>query len=102
MLYRENGQFKTRYGDDQQIFPIMQDRWLVMALIAFAFIGVPMLASEYMFRAILIPFVILSLAALGLNLLVGYCGRSRSARALSWRWAPTSPTTPTPGGPACR
>ena len=75
MLYRENGQFKTRYSDDQQIFPILQDRWLVIALIAFAFIGVPMLASEYMFRAILIPFVILSLAALGLNLLVGYCGQ---------------------------
>ena len=72
MLYRENGQFKTRYGADQQIFPILQDRWLALALIAFAFIGVPMLASEYMFRAILIPFVILSLAALGLNLLVGY------------------------------
>ena len=75
MLYRENGQFKASYRADQQIFPIAQDRWLVIALIAFAFIGVPMLASEYMFRAILIPFVILSLAALGLNLLVGNCGQ---------------------------
>jgi ABC-type branched-subunit amino acid transport system permease subunit len=28
-----------------------------------------------MFRAILIPFLILSLAALGLNILVGYCGQ---------------------------
>ena len=32
-------------------------------------------ASEYLFRAILIPFLILSLAALGLNILVGYCGQ---------------------------
>ena len=35
----------------------------------------PLLASEYLFRAILIPFLILSLAALGLNILVGYCGQ---------------------------
>jgi len=75
MLYRENGQFKTSYRSDQQIFPIAQDRYLVLALIAFAFIGVPLLAPEYLFRAILIPFLILSLAALGLNLLVGYCGQ---------------------------
>jgi branched-chain amino acid transport system permease protein len=75
MIYRENGQFKTSYGADQQIFPIAQDRYLVLAIIAFAFIGVPMLADEYFFRAILIPFLILSLAALGVNLLVGYCGQ---------------------------
>jgi len=75
MLYRENGQFKSTYRTDQQIFPILQDRWFVILLVAFAFIGVPALASEYLFRAILIPFVILSLAALGLNLLVGYCGQ---------------------------
>jgi branched-chain amino acid transport system permease protein len=75
MLYRENGQFKTRYASDQQIFPILQDRVLMLALIAFAFVGVPLLAPEYLFRAILIPFLILSLAALGLNILVGYCGQ---------------------------
>lgn len=75
MFYRENGQFKTSYRKDQQIFVIDQDRWAILALIAFAFIGVPMLADEYMFRAILIPFVILALAALGVNILVGYCGQ---------------------------
>jgi len=75
MFYRENGQFKTSYSADQQIFPIAQDRWVILALIAFAFIGVPMLVDEYMFRAILIPFLILALAALGVNILVGYCGQ---------------------------
>ena len=75
MFYRENGQFKTSYRTDQQIFPIAQDRWAILALIAFAFVGVPLLADEYMFRAILIPFLILSLAAIGLNILVGYCGQ---------------------------
>ncbi len=75
MFYRENGQFKTSYSADQQIFAITQDRWLILALIAFAFIGVPMLADEYMFRGILIPFLILSMAAIGVNILVGYCGQ---------------------------
>ncbi len=75
MFYRENGQFKTSYQSDQQIFPITQDRLGVLAIIAFAFIGVPMIFDEYMMRAILIPFLILSLAALGVNILVGYCGQ---------------------------
>ena len=75
MFYRENGQFKTSYAADQQIFAIAQDRWAILALIAFAFVGVPLLADEYLFRAILIPFLILSLAAVGVNILVGYCGQ---------------------------
>lgn len=75
MFYRENGQFKTSYKADQQIFPITQDRIGVWLLLAFAFVAVPMMADEYMFRAILIPFLILALAALGVNVLVGYCGQ---------------------------
>ncbi len=75
MIYRENGQFKTSYRSDQQIFPIAQDRWFILALLAFAFVGVPMLADEYMLRAILTPFLILALAAIGVNILVGYCGQ---------------------------
>jgi branched-chain amino acid transport system permease protein len=75
MLYRENGQFKTSYPKDQQIFPIAQDRFGILLLVAFAVLGVPLLADEYMFRAILIPLLIMSLAALGLNILVGYCGQ---------------------------
>ncbi|THF63935.1 branched-chain amino acid ABC transporter permease [Pseudothauera nasutitermitis] len=75
MLYRENGQFKTSYAADQQIFPILQDRWAIALLLVVAFVVMPMVGSEYFFRAILIPFLILSLAALGLNILVGYCGQ---------------------------
>jgi branched-chain amino acid transport system permease protein len=75
MLYRENGQFKTSYTSDSQVFPITQDRVSIGLLLLVAVIGVPLLADEYLFRAILIPFLILSLAALGLNILVGYCGQ---------------------------
>jgi len=75
MFYRENGQFKTTYQKDNQIFPVLQDKWFVLGLLAVAFIAVPLVATDYFFLAILIPFLILSLAALGLNLLVGYCGQ---------------------------
>ena len=75
MLYRENGQFKTSYRADQQIFPILQDRIAIGLLLVLAFGVVPLLAPEYLFRVVLIPFLILSLAALGLNILVGYCGQ---------------------------
>lgn len=75
MLYRENGQFKTSYRADQQVFPILQDRIAIALLLALAIVAVPLLASEYVMRAVLIPFLILSLAALGLNILVGYCGQ---------------------------
>lgn len=75
MLYRENGQFKTSYRSDQQIFPITQDRVGIALLLAFAFIAVPLLASNYFYTAVLIPLVIMSLAALGVNILVGYCGQ---------------------------
>lgn len=75
MLYRENGQFKTSYRADQQIFPIRQDRIAILLVLLVAYVAVPAFASDYMFVAILIPFLIMSLAALGVNILVGYCGQ---------------------------
>jgi branched-chain amino acid transport system permease protein len=75
MIYRENGQFKTSYRADQAIFPIAQDRLFIILLLVVAFVVVPGLASDYLLRALLIPFVIMSLAALGVNILVGYCGQ---------------------------
>ena len=74
MIYREAGQFKTTYASDQAIFPIPQDRVFV-ALVAAAALAVPLVASEYWLQAILIPFLIYALAALGLNLLTGYAGQ---------------------------
>ena len=75
MFYRENGQFKTTYKADQQIFPITQDRIAILLLLAVAFVAVPAMASDYFYRAILIPLVIMSMAALGVNILIGYCGQ---------------------------
>jgi branched-chain amino acid transport system permease protein len=75
MIYRETGQYKTTYASDQQLFPILQDRVFMIAFLVFVFAIVPFIASEYLLRAILIPFLILALAAIGLNILVGYCGQ---------------------------
>jgi len=72
MLYRAAGQFKATYRQDQAIFPLVQDRVGVMVLLLSAYVVVPLVANEYWLQAILIPFLISSLAALGLNLLTGY------------------------------
>jgi branched-chain amino acid transport system permease protein len=75
MFYRENGQFKSTYASDQQMLPILQDRAFMLGLLIFAFGIVPFVVSDYVFLSLLIPFLILALAAIGLNLLVGYCGQ---------------------------
>ena len=75
MLYRENGQYKTSYASDQQLLPILQDRIFMIALLVFAFAGMPFVASDYLLLSIVVPFLILTVAAIGLNLLVGYCGQ---------------------------
>lgn len=75
MFYRETGQFKSSYQADSQIFPILQDRIGITLILVLAFLVLPFCASHYVFSAILIPFLILALAALGLNILTGYAGQ---------------------------
>src|ERR1700746_1610962 len=65
------------------ILPIRQDRIALATFLGIAFIGVPLLATfhiwpfrgDYLLWAILLPFLILALAAIGTNILVGYCGQ---------------------------
>ena len=75
MFYREAGQFKTTYASDQAIFPIRQDYWFVIGLVAFACIVPPLTGSQYLMGPILTQFLVFGLAALGLNLLTGYAGQ---------------------------
>jgi branched-chain amino acid transport system permease protein len=75
MIYREAGQYHTTYREDQRIFPIRQDRVVFLGFLAIAFFFVPLVGNDYWFNAILIPFLILALAALGLNILTGYAGQ---------------------------
>ena len=75
MIYREAGQFKSTYAADQAVFPIRQDRIIGGLALVAAVVALPLVADEYWLQAVLIPFLIYSLAALGLNLLTGYAGQ---------------------------
>ena len=75
MLYRTAGQFKTSYAADHALFPVRQDAWLLGVILVFAFVIFPLTASEFTFKALLIPVLIYALAALGLNILTGYAGQ---------------------------
>jgi len=74
MLYREAGQFKTSYFADQAVFPIRQDRIGMAVILLIAFVAIPLYGSNFLLQAVMIPFLIFSLAAIGLNLLTGYTG----------------------------
>ncbi|PBB83508.1 MULTISPECIES: branched-chain amino acid ABC transporter permease [unclassified Mesorhizobium] len=50
--------------------------WLAsFIVIAFAYIVIPLVGGSYLFEAILLPFLALSLAGVGLNILTGYAGQ---------------------------
>ena len=74
MFYREAGQYKTTYAADMAIFPIRQDRYGLALILVVAFVAVPALGSPFLINTMMLPFLILSLAAIGLNLLTGYAG----------------------------
>lgn len=74
MLYREVGQYKTNYAADMAVFPILQDRIGIAVILVVAFVVFPLVGNDFLLNAVLIPFLIFSLAAIGLNLLTGYCG----------------------------
>jgi branched-chain amino acid transport system permease protein len=75
MFYREAGQFFTSYAQDQQLLPLRQDRIAMAVLLIGAAVVIPYFASAYWLSAILIPWLILSLVALGQNILMGYAGQ---------------------------
>jgi len=79
MLYREAGQFKTSYAADQAIFPIRQDRIFIALVLVVAYALIPAAAgwagADYWLNTIMVPFLVYSLAAIGLNILTGYAGQ---------------------------
>ncbi|QLF71930.1 branched-chain amino acid ABC transporter permease (plasmid) [Peteryoungia desertarenae] len=75
MLYREAGDFKTSYVADSQTFPIKFDRIRYYIIVAIAFGVVPFFINDYWANAVFVPFLIYAIAAIGLNILTGYCGQ---------------------------
>ena len=75
MFYREAGDFSTTYREDSQTFPIKFDRYRYYAVLLIAFAIIPFFLNDYWVNAIFLPFLIYSIAAIGLNILTGYCGQ---------------------------
>ena len=75
MFYREAGDFKTSYADDNQTFPIKFDRYRYYLVLAVAYLVIPFIINDYWANALFVPFLIYSIAAIGLNILVGYGGQ---------------------------
>ena len=76
MIYREAGQFKTDLRRRPGRLPhppgplggggdLRRSR----------LVAVPALASEYLLQSVLLPFLLYAIAAMGLNILLGYCGQ---------------------------
>jgi branched-chain amino acid transport system permease protein len=75
MFYREAGDFKTSYQDDNQTFPIKFDRYRYYFVLFIAFAIIPFMINDYWVNAVFLPFLIYAIAAIGLNILTGYCGQ---------------------------
>ena len=75
MFYREAGDFKTSYQDDNQTFPIKFDRYRYYFVLFVAFAIIPFVINDYWVNAVFLPFLIYAIAAIGLNILTGYCGQ---------------------------
>jgi len=73
MFYREAGQFKTSYAADMAVFPVLQDRIGLGVILAIACVVLPF-AGDFLLNVVMIPFLVFSLAAIGLNMLTGYTG----------------------------
>ena len=81
MINRECGVYKTTYQADMAFFRVPLARWTIGLLLVLTALGPFLLntyfpdVAEYWLRAIILPFLIFSIAVIGLNLLTGYCGQ---------------------------
>ena len=75
MFYRETGLFRTSYQQDQSLLHLPADRNGLIFWLLVGFVAMPLLGNEYWLASIMIPVLIMVIAALGLNILTGYCGQ---------------------------
>ena len=76
MFYRESGRLATSHADLLARLPMREDRTALVLLLCVAYLVVPNVAGAYLLGTILTPLLILSLAALGLNLVMGFAGQA--------------------------
>ena len=75
MFYREVGDFQTTYPGDSQTFQIDLDKYGYYIILCIAFVLVPFVINDYWANAVMVPFLVWAIAAMGLNILSGYCGQ---------------------------
>lgn len=74
MFFRRAGISHTRYQDERQIWPLPIDRWTIAAILLLL-IAAPFLLDRLYLVSYLLPLIIWSTAAMGLNLLMGGAGQ---------------------------
>ena len=71
----KRGNFFTSYGQSLAFFGSLRNWPSVIAAGVILFLVVPAVSSEYVLGSILVPVGIMSIAVMGLNLLMGYAGQ---------------------------
>ncbi|HEY8710818.1 MAG TPA: branched-chain amino acid ABC transporter permease [Burkholderiaceae bacterium] len=74
MFYRQAGVHHSTYRSDRQLFPIPFDRWQIAVLLAVG-LAAPWLLSPLQLNSYMVPWLIWTAAALGLNLILGWAGQ---------------------------
>ncbi|HEX9490531.1 MAG TPA: branched-chain amino acid ABC transporter permease [Stellaceae bacterium] len=74
MFYRLAGIRHTSYAADRALWPVPVDRWQIAVLLALA-LAAPFVLPNLYLSSYLLPWIIWSMAALGLNLLMGWAGQ---------------------------
>jgi hypothetical protein len=58
-IFSRVGQYPEKYRDEQRIFKLHEHRILFLFGLLIAFIFIPLIGSDYLFNAILIPYLVL-------------------------------------------
>lgn len=74
MLFRQAGIFHTDYAANRALFPVPVDRWMVGILLLLA-LTAPFTTSSLLLSTNLLPWLVWTSAALGLNLILGWGGQ---------------------------
>ena len=74
MFFRQAGIFHTDYAAARTLFPVHADRWMVGVLLTLA-LTAPFTMSSFVVSTHLLPWLVWTSAALGLNLILGWAGQ---------------------------
>src|SRR3984957_6249368 len=74
MLFRQAGIFHTDYAADRALFPIPADRWMIGILLLLA-VAAPLYMDQLYLSSYMLPWLVWTAGALGLNLILGWAGQ---------------------------